>query len=29
MPANKHLVKDVLEDKSLVEPEVLKSPQVA
>ena len=29
MPANKHLVKDVLEDKSLVDPEVLESPQVA
>ena len=29
MPANKHLVKDVLEDKSLVNPEVLESPQVA
>ena len=29
MPTNKHSVKDVLEDKSLVEPEVLKSPQVA
>ena len=29
MPANKHLVKDVLKDKSLVDPEVLESPQVA
>ena len=29
MPANKHLVKDVLEDKSLVDPEVLESPQAA
>ena len=29
MPTNNHLVKDVLEDKSLVDPEVLESPQVA
>ena len=29
MPNNNHLVKDVLEDKSLVDPEVLESPQVA
>ena len=29
MPTNNHSVKDVLEDKSLVDPEVLKSPQVA
>ena len=29
MPANKHLVKDVLEDKSLANPEVLESPQVS
>ena len=29
MSANKHLVNDVLEDKSLVDPEVLESPQVA
>ena len=29
MPTNNHLVKDVLEDKSLVDPEVIKSHQVA
>ena len=29
MPTNNHSVKDVLEDKSLVDPEVLESPQVA
>ena len=29
MSANKHLVNDVLEDKSLVDPEVLESSQVA
>ena len=29
MPTNNHSVKDVLEDKSLVDPEVLKSPHVA
>ena len=29
MPTNNHLVKDVLEDKSLVDPEALGSPQVA
>ena len=29
MPNNNHLVKDVLEDKSLIDPEVLESPQVA
>ena len=29
MPTNNHLVKDVLEDKSLLDPEVLESPQVA
>ena len=29
MPTNKHSVKDVLEDKSLVDPEVFESPQVA
>ena len=29
MSTNNHSVKDVLEDKSLIDPEVLESPQVA
>ena len=29
MPTNNHSVKDVLEDKSLIDPEVLESPQEA